>query len=79
MPGGFWGASQAVPQPAGQPGQTLHAPLRINGFEEEIEEVMRCVREGRFESPRIPHCETLALMGWMDTLLQRLGVRYPWD
>jgi predicted dehydrogenase len=79
VPGGFWGASQAVLQPAAQPAQTLHAPLRINGFEEEIEEVMRCVREGRVESPRIPHGETLALMGWMDTLLQRLDVRYPGD
>lgn len=77
VPGGFWGASEAVLAPAGQPAQTLHAPLRINGFEEEIEETMRCVRAGAIESPRIPHAETLALMRWIEGLLTRLGVRYP--
>lgn len=79
VPGGFWGATEAVLQAQGQPAQTLQAPFRINGFEEQIEEVQRCVRAGLIESPHIPHAETLGLMGWIDTLLQRLGVRYPFD
>jgi predicted dehydrogenase len=77
VPGGFWGASEAVLAVAGQAPQTLHAPLRINGFEEEIEEAMRGVRAGAIESTRIPHAETLALMRWIEGLLKRLGVCYP--
>ena len=79
VPGPFWGASEAVLAVADQTAQTLHAPHRINGFEEEIEETMRCVRAGAIESPRIPHAETLALMRWIEGLLKRLGVRYAFS
>jgi predicted dehydrogenase len=73
VPGGFWGASEAVLRWPARRAQTLHAPLRINGFEEEIEEAMRCVRAGAIESPRIPHAETLALMRWIDRAAEASG------
>lgn len=79
VPGPFWEATSAVLARPGQPDEHLHAPLRINGFEEEIEELMRCVRAGRIESPRLPHAETLGLVGWMDRLRAELGVRYPFE
>ncbi|MDO9075783.1 MAG: Gfo/Idh/MocA family oxidoreductase [Rubrivivax sp.] len=75
----FWGATTAVLARPGQPDQTLHAAHRINGFEEEIEELMHCVRAGRIESPRLPHAETLGLVAWIDTLRARLGVSYPFE
>nr|WP_295771572.1 hypothetical protein [Rhodoferax sp.] len=54
----------------------LAAPL---AFEGEIVEAMRCIRAGLIESPQMPHVETLATLGWMDTLRARLGVRYPFE
>jgi predicted dehydrogenase len=79
LPTRFWEATEAVLEPAGQPARTVSAPFRINGFEEEIEEIMRCVRGGRVESSRMPHVETLAVIGWMDRLRGELGVRYPFE
>ncbi len=79
LPRDFWQAQQAVLEVAGQPAQTVETPFRINGFEGEIEEAMRCVRAGLVQSPRMPHAESLALLGWMDELRRQMGVRYPFE
>lgn len=79
LPRNFWQATEAVLEQAGQPARRVHAPLRINGFEEEVEEFMQCARAGRVESPRIPHAETLAVIGWMDRIRGALGVRYAFE
>jgi predicted dehydrogenase len=79
VPEPFWEAGGAVLTRPGEPDRRLHAPLRINGFEEQIEEVMRCVRAGRIESAQVPHAETLGLLGWTDRLRRDLGVRYPFE
>jgi predicted dehydrogenase len=79
LPRRFWEATEAMLQRPGEAAQTVHAPFRINGFEEEIEEFMRCARGGLLESRRIPHAETLALVGWMDRIRREIGVRYPFD
>jgi predicted dehydrogenase len=79
VPQGFWEATQAVLAPrAGEP-QTVHEPFRFNGFEYEVEEVMRCVRGGWTESPRMPHSATLANLGVLDEFRRQLGVRYPFE
>ena len=75
----FWEATEATLLRHGQPPHTQQAPMRINGFEGEIEEVMRCVRAGLLESPRMPHAETLALVRWMDAIRAQVGVQYPFD
>lgn len=77
--GGFWAATDAVLTVPGAADERVHAPLRINGFEEQIEEVMSCVRAGRTESEAVPLDESLGLIGWIETLRRRLGVRYPFD
>ncbi|MGM9482068.1 Gfo/Idh/MocA family protein [Roseateles sp. NT4] len=51
--------------------ERVEAPFVLNGFEGEIAEVQACVRAGRVESPRMPHAETLALLGWMDAIRAR--------
>ena len=79
VPRRFWEATDAVLQRPGEPDVAVHAPLRINGFEGEIEEAMRCIAEGRAQSPRMPHAESLALVRWMDELRVQLGVRYPFE
>jgi len=50
------------------PVQRVEAPFARNGFEGEIAEAQACIRAGRVESPRMPHEETLALLGWMDAI-----------
>ena len=75
----FWGATEAVLERPGQPPQRLQRPHALNGFEYQIDEVLRCVRAGLTESPRMPLAESLALAEWMQAIRDRLGVRYPFE
>lgn len=77
--GGFWEATAATLQRDGGAAHTAHAPFRVNGFEYEIEEVMRCVRAGLIESPQLPHAESLAVVELIDAMRARLGVVYPFE
>jgi predicted dehydrogenase len=79
VPQRFWEATEAVLSRPHRQLETAFVPFRINGFEEEIEETMRCVRAGLTESPRMPHAETLAIIGCLDELRRQLGVRYPFE
>lgn len=53
------------------PTERVAAPFVLNGFEGEIAEAQACIRAGLVESPRMPHAETLALLGWMDAIRAR--------
>lgn len=74
----FWGATTATLAEAGSE-LTLVRPHRASGFEYQIEEAQRCIREGRLESPVIPHADTLATMALMDALRAHIGQRYPFE
>jgi predicted dehydrogenase len=50
-----------------------------NGFVYQVEEVVRCVREGRRESDVIPLRETVAIMEVMDWMRAQWGLRYPFE
>lgn len=52
-------------------------PFRVNGYEYEIEDVARCLREGLIESPGMPLEETLRTMRLLDSLRTEWGVVYP--
>ncbi|MGQ0603612.1 MAG: Gfo/Idh/MocA family protein [Anaerolineales bacterium] len=56
--------------------QTLEIPYDGNGYHYEVEEVQRCLREGRRESARMPLDESLAVLRTMDALRVQWGVRY---
>lgn len=71
----FHSATDAV-LTVGKESETAHEPLRGEGFEYEIEEAMRCVREGRIESPEIPHADTLATMELIDQIFAQVGLRH---
>jgi predicted dehydrogenase len=77
--GGFWQATAVTLVRAGQPPLTVERPFRINGFEYEIEEAMRCIRGGLTESPLLPPAESLAVVELMDAMRARVGVRYPFE
>lgn len=74
----FW-CSQDIALRQGRHETRICRPLRANGYEYEIEEVMRCVREGRAESESMPLADTLGTLRLMDAMRQRLGVRYPFE
>lgn len=80
LPRNFWRATEASLQLHGsETVQQVAAPLRINGFEGEIEEAVCCIRAGLLESPLMPHAESLATLAWMDEIRRRLGLRYPFE
>ena len=47
------------------------------GFEYEIREMHRCLREGLIESPSMPHGDTLDVMRAADALRALWGMRFP--
>jgi predicted dehydrogenase len=75
----FWQATRATLQRGLEVITSVERPLAINGFEGEILEAMRCIREGRIESETISHAETIATQEWMDRIRAKIGVRYPFD
>lgn len=75
----FWSAARATLTIGGTAPVTLERPHRINGFEYEIEEAMRCIRAGQIESSVVPHEETRQLLAWMDAMRRQVGVRYPFE
>jgi predicted dehydrogenase len=57
--------------------QVLSLPHEGNGYNYEAAEVMRAVREGRLESPRMPLDESLDIMRTMDRIRAPWGLKYP--
>ena len=59
--------------------RTVEFPHIGSGYTYEVVEVIRCLRAGLIESPLMPHDETLALMGILDTMRAQIGVSYGAD
>jgi predicted dehydrogenase len=59
------------------PVETLDHPWRGSRYVGQVEEVHRCLRAGLAESPVMPLDESVALVGWMDTMRAQFGLRYP--
>ncbi len=59
--------------------RTVATPFLGNGYVHEAIEAGRCLRAGLLESPAMTLDETLALMGWMDTIRAQIGLAYPAD
>jgi predicted dehydrogenase len=52
------------------------APFEGEGYQFEAAEVMRCLREGRLESPIMPLDETIGILDTLDELRRQWGVRF---
>ena len=52
-------------------------PAQLTGYEYEVLETVRCIREGKLECPSMPHGETIHIMELMDRLRAQMGVAYP--
>ena len=59
--------------------ETADYPLEGNGFNYQIEEVGRRLREGQTESPIMPLDETLGIVRIMDRIRQQWGLKYPME
>jgi hypothetical protein len=59
------------------PVEVIDRPWRGTRYVAQVEEVHRCLRAGLAESPAMPLDETVALVGWMDTMRAQFGLRYP--
>ena len=59
------------------PVEVIDKPWRGSRYVHQVEEVHRCLRAGHAESPVMPLDETVALVGWMDTMRAQFGLRYP--
>jgi predicted dehydrogenase len=57
----------------------MRLPYKGNGYSHEATEVMRCLREGKRESDKMPLDETLSIMETMDTIRAQWGLRYPME
>jgi hypothetical protein len=68
----------------------MHAPLHLvvngevvdtafegAGLRFQVEEVHRCLREGRLESDRMPWSDSVGLAATMDDIRRQIGVTYP--
>lgn len=72
----FYSAEEAILRVGGKE-ERIATPHRKNGFEYEVLEAMRCIREGLRESPSLPWSETIRIAEISTGLLNQWGVRYP--
>jgi predicted dehydrogenase len=80
IPQGFFHPERFVLHRAGrEPEEFVHDPADAphNSLKHEAREVMRALRAGETESPLVPLDGTLAVMRTLDTIRDRVGVRYP--
>ncbi|MCR5717920.1 MAG: Gfo/Idh/MocA family oxidoreductase [Oscillospiraceae bacterium] len=57
--------------------EVFHSENRINGYEYEIEETMRCLADGLRESPLVPQEGTRRVMEIMDICRRQWGLVFP--
>jgi predicted dehydrogenase len=81
LPADFHHPAYAVWTPTGGEPQRIEPPSAVygTGLGNEAAHVQECLRDGLSESPLVPRAQTLELLGLMDDLRGRLGVRYPDD
>ena len=58
---------------------TVKAPFKINGFEYQIEEVSRCVAEGKCSSDRFTPEDSLAVLRLMDQIRESWGMKFEYE
>ncbi|MFH5882294.1 Gfo/Idh/MocA family protein [Liberiplasma polymorphum] len=74
----FWAAETATIYTLdGDVIKTLNLPHKVNGFEYQIEETIRCIKEGLLESKFMPHATTISILKQMDALRNTWNIQYP--
>jgi dihydrodiol dehydrogenase / D-xylose 1-dehydrogenase (NADP) len=74
----FWRAENAKLYDAEENlSEEIHIPFTSNGFEYELEEVNRCLRDGKKESDRNALQDTFNIIKIMDEIRSQWGLVYP--
>ena len=56
-----------------------YCPPQITGFEYQVQASIDAIRQGKIETPYMPHSETLRVMRLLDDLRYEWGIRFPAD
>ncbi len=59
--------------------QEFDLPFEANGYQFEINEVNRCLRNGALESELMPLTESLEIMRTMDEIRRQIKLKYPFE
>lgn len=74
----FWSAEEAhLYNSKKELVESFNKPHHENGYEYEAYEVNKCLREGKLESDKLPHKDTLDVMRIMDDIRAEWGLEYP--
>lgn len=73
----WWKANRLTLAVNSREPETIEAPYLGNGYTHEAMEAMRCLREGRLESPLVPLDETAAIIETLDRVRAGWSLRYP--
>lgn len=63
----------------GEAPRVIERPFEVNGYEYEIGEAERCVREGRLQSELMTWEQTVSVMRIMDEVRRQNGMRFPFE
>ena len=73
----FWQATSATLIRTGKDPVHIEMPFIENGFENQVIEVINCIRKGKLESRVMPLNESLSIIKTMDTVREQWGLEYP--
>ncbi len=59
--------------------KTVTKRFDATGFEYETQEAMNCIRDGALESSKMTHTDTLANMQLMDSIREKIGLKYSFE
>ncbi|MDB1088969.1 Gfo/Idh/MocA family oxidoreductase [Streptomyces sp. ACA25] len=77
FPRGFFHPERCVLYRDGEEPEEITGPAPGSTFVHQAAEVMRCLRAGETESSVVPLDGTLAVMRTLDTVRERIGLRFP--
>ncbi len=75
----WWACQRLTLRRDGQAAQELDFPAVAEGYEYQLEEFARLLREGERESARLTLAESLAIMDTLDAVRAEIGLRYPFE
>lgn len=57
----------------------INAPEQLTGFEYEVEEVAKAIKNGEIQCSSMPHERILYMMNLMDSIRAQMGIKYPFE
>ncbi|MDF1699252.1 MAG: Gfo/Idh/MocA family oxidoreductase [Saprospiraceae bacterium] len=74
-----WHESEGYKVEVGDQLTAYSLPKKGKGFTYEIEECLQCIKEGRIESEKWSHQDSLNLISICDEIRSQIGVKYPFE